>query len=83
MQFLGLRFLGENVTDAQEAGSLSHNRDNIDIYSNSWGPYDDGTTASGPETLTTRAFKEGSTEACFNFVIRWMNWDGRKDGSII
>ena len=32
----------------QEAGALSHNRNNIHIYSNSWGPPDYGTVASRP-----------------------------------
>ena len=58
---VGLRLLGEvELTDAQTAGALSHNRSNIDIYSNSWGPPDIGTITGGPEMLTRRAFQEGS-----------------------
>ena len=47
------------VVDSQEAGSLSHNRNNIHVYSNSWGPYDDGYTVQGPGLLLNEAFING------------------------
>ena len=53
--------LGENTTtDAQVAGAESHQRNAIDIYSNSWGPADYGCIVGGPETLTLTALKEGT-----------------------
>ena len=54
--------MGVDNTDAQDAGALSHNRNNIDIYSNSWGPPDDGYTVGGPGPRTRQAFMEGATE---------------------
>ncbi|MCH8922171.1 MAG: S8 family serine peptidase, partial [Planctomycetes bacterium] len=44
--------------DAQEAAALSHERDQIDIYNNSWGPPDDGTTLA-PGPLTLQAIQDG------------------------
>ncbi len=35
------------VTDSVEAGSLSLHPEYIDIYTNSWGPNDDGRTIEG------------------------------------
>ena len=56
------RSIGGETTDAQDAGALSHHRDDIDIYSNSWGHIGYGTTVAGLRPMLTRAFKEGSTE---------------------
>ena len=42
-----VRMLDGDVTDAVEAGSLSLNPQHIDIYTNSWGPNDDGRTIEG------------------------------------
>ena len=44
--------------DSMEADALSFRNDKIDIYSNSWGPSDDGTTLAGPGPLTLAAFEE-------------------------
>lgn len=46
-------------TDLEEAAALSYERNLIDIYSNSWGPLDNGRVVSGPRTLTKRVLKEG------------------------
>ena len=64
-QIPGLRLIVGPTTDAQEAGSLSHNRENIDIYSNSWGPFDDGEVVGGPRPMTVQALREGSTEVLY------------------
>ena len=42
-----------------EAVSLTFENDIVDIYSNSWGPYDDGYTVDGPGVLTTIALENG------------------------
>ena len=42
-----------------EAGALSHGRDVVDIYSNSWGPFDEGFRVAGPRTMTKRALQDG------------------------
>ena len=52
--------LGGKTTDAQDASAESHQRNAIDIYSNSWGPADYGFIVGGPETLTLTALKEGT-----------------------
>ena len=59
---IGLLLLGNTTTDAQDAGALSHNRNDIDIYSNSWGPSDIGFIVSGPGLLVNQAFMEGATQ---------------------
>jgi len=51
--------LDGNHYDAKEAASLSHKWNHIHIYSNSWGPHDDGATFDGPGKLTTEALKKG------------------------
>lgn len=45
--------------DSTEAASLSYNWHHIDIYSNSWGPPDDGKTIDGPGPLTVKAIQDG------------------------
>ena len=48
------------ATDALEAKALSHERDYIDIYSNSWGPSDKGFEVVSPDKLTQSALKDGA-----------------------
>ena len=48
------------ITDAEIASALSHSRSNIDIYSNSWGPSDDGFVVGGPSYLSKMAVMEGT-----------------------
>lgn len=55
---VGLRTIAEPTTDYTESMALSHHRDEIDIYSNSWGPSDDGYTLAGPGRLTKLAFQQ-------------------------
>eukprot|EP00039_Didymoeca_costata_P001820 m.55382 g.55382 ORF g.55382 m.55382 type:complete len:760 (+) comp10981_c0_seq3:158-2437(+) len=54
-----VRMLDGDVTDSVEAGSLSLNPSHIDIYTNSWGPNDDGRTIEGPARLAKKAFEDG------------------------
>ena len=56
----GVRLLVGEPTDFQEAEALQFRNDIVDIYSSSWGPYDDGTRLEGPGPLTMAAF-ENST----------------------
>lgn len=56
---LGIRLVEQYMTDSNEARALSYARDVIDIYSNSWGPNDEGKTIGGPEALTSIALEEG------------------------
>jgi len=43
------------ITDATEARALAYALDVNHIYSNSWGPIDDGLRKEGPRTLTQQA----------------------------
>jgi len=47
------------MTDAIEASSMGYKPQNIDIYSASWGPTDDGKTVDGPRELTVKAMRDG------------------------
>ena len=60
---VGHRLLGGGsfIEDANEADALSRNSDIIDIYSNSWGPFDDGRRLEGPGPLTKSALENGVT----------------------
>lgn len=42
-----------------EGAALSYNRNYIQVYSNSWGPNDDGATVAGPKGLASQALAEG------------------------
>ena len=50
-----------------EAGALSHGRDVVDIYSNSWGPFDEGFRVAQDydKTCPTRWNKHGIYEVIF------------------
>ncbi len=52
----------ESFDDADVARVLSHRSQDIDIYNNSWGPYDDGTTLQGPGPQTQLALQNGVTQ---------------------
>ncbi len=56
----GLRLIAKENTDAQEADSLSYQRDAIHIYSNSWGPDDDGAHLEGPGPLALEALEDNA-----------------------
>ena len=49
-------------SDLNEARSLSYRRDIVDIYSNSWGPYDGAYTIGRPGWLTEMALQNGVRE---------------------
>ena len=49
----------ELATDLEEANALGHMSDIVEIYSNSWGPIDDGSTVEGPGNLLQRTFEMG------------------------
>jgi subtilisin-like proprotein convertase family protein len=64
---VGVRLISAMATDAQEAQALNHQltsataSDRISIYSNSWGPNDDGATLEGPGPLAAAALQNGVT----------------------
>lgn len=63
----GIRLLsGTHHSDATEAIALGLNSQHIDIYSNSWGPYDDGIVVDGPGHLALAALEQGVRKVrCF------------------
>ena len=67
----GLELLGfGGNTDMDEAAALSHAKDIIDVYSNSWGPPDIGYNVEGPGTLTKYVLQEGVTKVINQQVMR-------------
>lgn len=51
-ELVGLRLIGGPVSDQDEAEALTHELNTIDIYNNSWGPFDNGRIAFiGPQAL--------------------------------
>ena len=56
----GVRMLDGIATDQLEAAALSFNRDYVDIYSNCWGPKDDGKTFGRPGELGMKALQQGA-----------------------
>ena len=64
--------------DQTESEALSYENDDIDIYTNSWGPSDNGQTLEGPGPLTTAAFEEdayGGREELGN-ILTWAAGNG-------
>jgi subtilisin-like proprotein convertase family protein/endonuclease/exonuclease/phosphatase family metal-dependent hydrolase len=51
----GIRLISAVTSDQQEANGLTYKPQDISIYSNSWGPNDDGLTLEGPGPLTRAA----------------------------
>ena len=53
----GLQLISCSTTDVRESSALGHERQNIDIYSNSWGPSDNGETLEAPGPLMLAAME--------------------------
>ena len=45
---VGIRLISCPISDIDIANALTYKNDIVDIYSNSWGPKDDGGTVNGP-----------------------------------
>ena len=58
----GVRLIGDEIDDEDEASALSFNNDTIQVYSNSWGPSDDTLDFEGPGTLAAEALQAGAIE---------------------
>ena len=52
--------LDGKATDALEASSLGFLPQYVDVYSNCWGPKDDGKTFGKPGPLAAKALKQGA-----------------------
>ncbi|ORY24166.1 hypothetical protein LY90DRAFT_428980, partial [Neocallimastix californiae] len=55
----GERLISTMTTDSMEATALNYKFQINDIYSNSWGPNDDGATLEGPGHLCGKALENG------------------------
>ena len=56
----GIKTEIEVSIDLSEASSLSHAQDSVHIYSNSWGPKDNGFTVEALGPLVTRTLESGA-----------------------
>jgi subtilisin-like proprotein convertase family protein len=77
---VGLRLIAGNVSDAQEAEALTWKNDIIQIYSNSWGPADDGADLRDAGSLVKAAFANGATVGRGGKGSIWL-WAGGNGGS--
>ncbi len=78
---VGIKILGRGVYDFEEAQALSHRNDQIRIYSNSWGPYDDGRRLEGPGMVTKTALERGFNSGRNIFVWAGGNGKAHQDNS--
>lgn len=78
----GIRLIADYTTDAQEAAGLSFRSDINHIYSNSWGPNDDGRRLEKPGRLTLRAMEDAVTNGRGGkgSVYVWAGGNGRGSG---
>lgn len=70
------------ISDADEARALSFRTDINDIYSNSWGPTDDGNRKEGPKPLTAAAMEHSirNGRGGLGSVYMWSSGNGRRSG---
>lgn len=74
---VGLRLIGGLVYDYEEGMALSHHSDRIRIYSNSWGPEDNGISMGAPGPVALEALKRGFERG--NLYV-WAGGNGRRQG---
>ncbi|MEO1530321.1 MAG: S8 family peptidase, partial [Planctomycetota bacterium] len=75
----GLRLIAGPTSDLDEATALTFSMQNIDIYNNSWGPFDSGTSLGAPGPLTLQALEEGVTNGRggLGSIHTWAGGNGR------
>ena len=71
----GLALLGA-TTDMNEERSLTFQNSIVDIYSNSWGPFDSGYIVEGPGYLTKLALETGVNEVSIRESVDSLCGDG-------
>ena len=74
LAFLGVRMLDGQATDILEGSSLSFQSDYIDIYSNCWGPKDDGKTFGKPGKLAQEALMQGALKVMTETELYFNSW---------
>ena len=77
----GTRLIACGFSDSTAANALSLNDQANDIYSNSWGPSDDGETLEGPGPLLIAAFESDFTtgRGGLGNIITWAGGNGHGD----
>ena len=60
----GIRVNLNYLTDITEAQALSYRNNYIQVYSNSWGPPDNGFLVQGPGYYSGKILKEGVSQVC-------------------
>ena len=77
----GLQLISCSTTDVREGGALGHERQDIDIYSNSWGPSDNGETLEGPGPLMLAAMQNDALVGRNGLgnIITWAAGNGLDD----
>jgi subtilisin family serine protease len=70
---------GDGVTDADEADAETRNFARVEVYNNSWGPFDDGQRLEAPRPLTQAAMARALAEGRGGrgTVYTWAGGNGR------
>ncbi|MBK8091267.1 MAG: S8 family serine peptidase [Verrucomicrobiaceae bacterium] len=77
---VGLRLIAGSVSDAQEAEAITWRNDIIHLYSNSWGPADDGSDLNDAGPLVKAALQNAATTGRGGKGNIWL-WAGGNGGS--
>ena len=56
----GSTLIACGLDDSLESNALGYHNDDVDIYTNSWGPYDDGVRLEGPGPLTVATIENSA-----------------------
>ncbi len=77
----GSTLIACGTSDEMEADALSFQSDDIDIYTNSWGPSDDGQTLEAPGALTLAAIENGAYQGRSGLgnIYTWAAGNGLED----
>lgn len=77
-----IRILSKTTTDIDEAKALKYRNDINSIYSNSWGPVDDGRRKEGPGPLAFAAIQESIAQGRGGkgSIYLWAGGNGRRSG---
>jgi subtilisin family serine protease len=78
----GIRILAKGVSDSAEASALSYKLNYNDIYTNSWGPPDDGKRLEGPGRLSLLALEQGVAQGRNGkgSIYVWACGNGKRSG---
>ena len=78
----GIRLISKSATDSQEAQALTYEYNLNDVYSNSWGPTDDGKTLEGPGRVLSSSFLDAIEHGRNGkgTVYVWAGGNGRANG---